>query len=165
MSIGNDPTEYALHRSRLTEQSLAEARHQAVLEERNRIALDIHDTLAQGCAGDPDATPVGAARRRIVRDRLPYPCHQHGRNGLDCHDLRLKNGKCADVRIAIGGVAAVPVRAKAAEKVILGQAPTAANIEKAAAAIVLKDPLTDNYACGEFRTHQAKVMTKRALTQ
>jgi signal transduction histidine kinase len=40
----------ALHHSRLAEQSLAEARRQAVLEERNRIARDIHDTLAQGFA-------------------------------------------------------------------------------------------------------------------
>src|SRR5205814_768143 len=68
LSIGDAPVEYApwrratleaiarqltlaLHQSRLTEQSLAEARHQAVLEERNRIARDIHDTLAQGFAG------------------------------------------------------------------------------------------------------------------
>ncbi len=67
LSIGDAPVEYApwrratleaiarqltlaLHQSRLTEQSLAEARHQAVLEERNRIARDIHDTLAQGFA-------------------------------------------------------------------------------------------------------------------
>lgn len=40
----------ALHQSRLAEQSRAEARRQAVLEERNRIARDIHDTLAQGFA-------------------------------------------------------------------------------------------------------------------
>lgn len=40
----------ALHQSRLAEQSSAEARHQAVLEERNRIARDIHDNLAQGFA-------------------------------------------------------------------------------------------------------------------
>ena len=79
--------------------------------------------------------------------------------------LRVKDGKCADVRIAIGGVTATAVRAKAAEKALTGQAPNAANIEKAAAAIVLQDPLTDNYASGEFRTHLARVMTKRALTQ
>ena len=38
----------ALYYSRLVDQSLLEARRQAVLEERNRIARDIHDTLAQG---------------------------------------------------------------------------------------------------------------------
>jgi carbon-monoxide dehydrogenase medium subunit len=79
--------------------------------------------------------------------------------------VHVKDGKCADVRIAIGGVTAVAVRAKAAEKALTGQAPTAANIEKAAAAVVLKDPLTDNYASGEFRVHLARVMTKRALMQ
>ena len=79
--------------------------------------------------------------------------------------MRVKDGKCADVRIAIGGVTATPVRAKAAEKALTGQAPNAANIERAAAAVVLKDPLTDNYASGEFRVHLARVMTKRALTQ
>ena len=41
----------ALHQNRLREQSLNEARRQAMLEERNRIARDIHDTLAQGFAG------------------------------------------------------------------------------------------------------------------
>ena len=70
-----------------------------------------------------------------------------------------------EVRIAIGGATAIPVRARAAEKVLTGQPLNAANIEKAAAAIVLNDPLTDNYASGEFRVHLAKVMTKRALTQ
>jgi signal transduction histidine kinase len=38
----------ALHQSQLAEQSRDEVRRQAVLEERNRIARDIHDTLAQG---------------------------------------------------------------------------------------------------------------------
>lgn len=40
----------ALHQSRLADQSREEARNQAVLEERNRIARDIHDGLAQGFA-------------------------------------------------------------------------------------------------------------------
>lgn len=38
----------ALYYSRLVERSRLEERRQAVLEERNRIARDIHDTLAQG---------------------------------------------------------------------------------------------------------------------
>jgi signal transduction histidine kinase len=40
----------ALHQSRMAEQSRLEARRQAALEERNRIARDIHDTLTQGFA-------------------------------------------------------------------------------------------------------------------
>jgi signal transduction histidine kinase len=40
----------ALHQSRLSDRSRDEERRKAVLEERNRIARDIHDTLAQGFA-------------------------------------------------------------------------------------------------------------------
>jgi signal transduction histidine kinase len=40
----------ALHHNRLSEQRRLEERRQAVLEERNRIARDIHDTLTQGFA-------------------------------------------------------------------------------------------------------------------
>jgi signal transduction histidine kinase len=38
----------ALHHSRLVEHSRVEERRKATLEERNRLARDIHDTLAQG---------------------------------------------------------------------------------------------------------------------
>jgi signal transduction histidine kinase len=89
LSTGDSPAEYApwrratleaiarqvtlaLHQSRLTEQSLSEARREAVLEERNRIARDIHDTLAQGFAAilmqlqsvqrNASALPPGVAR-------------------------------------------------------------------------------------------------------
>jgi len=39
-----------LHQNTLAEQSRREARRQAALEERNRLARDIHDTLTQGFA-------------------------------------------------------------------------------------------------------------------
>jgi signal transduction histidine kinase len=38
----------ALHQSRLADQRRLEERRKAILEERNRLARDIHDTLAQG---------------------------------------------------------------------------------------------------------------------
>ena len=40
----------ALHQSRLAESSRVEERRKAILEERNRLARDIHDNLAQGFA-------------------------------------------------------------------------------------------------------------------
>src|SRR5471032_2362445 len=41
--------------------------------------------------------------------------------------LEVKQGKCADVRIAIGGATATAVRARAAEALLIGQAPTVEN--------------------------------------
>jgi signal transduction histidine kinase len=40
----------ALHHSRIVEQKQVEERRKAILEERNRLARDIHDNLAQGFA-------------------------------------------------------------------------------------------------------------------
>lgn len=40
----------ALHQSRLVEQNRVEERRKGILEERNRLARDIHDNLAQGFA-------------------------------------------------------------------------------------------------------------------
>jgi signal transduction histidine kinase len=42
------PAALALHKSRLFEQKRVEERRKAILEERNRLARDIHDNLAQG---------------------------------------------------------------------------------------------------------------------
>ena len=59
----------ALHHSRLVESSRLEERRKAILEERNRLARDIHDNLAQGFgailmqlqAAQREATSVPAA--------------------------------------------------------------------------------------------------------
>jgi aerobic carbon-monoxide dehydrogenase medium subunit len=81
--------------------------------------------------------------------------------------VSVKNGKCDDVRIAVGGVTVTPVRASAAESALRGQTPSEENIANAAAKVAdaLKDPLGDNYASGEFRVHLATVMARRALTE
>ncbi len=79
--------------------------------------------------------------------------------------LDASRGKCARVSLVVGGATANPVRALAAEKALMGQQPSEANIavaaEKVAEAIV--DPLSDVYASGEYRMHLATVMAKRAL--
>lgn len=81
--------------------------------------------------------------------------------------VAVAGGACEDVRIAIGGATASPVRAAVAEKLLAGQKPTAENIARAADAVgeALQDPISDPYASGEYRVHLAGVMTKRALTE
>ena len=55
----------ALHHSRLVDRNLAEARRKAILEERNRLARDIHDNLAQGFAAI--LMQLQGARRELSR--------------------------------------------------------------------------------------------------
>ena len=53
----------ALHQSRLAESNVIEERRKAILEERNRLARDIHDNLAQGFAAI--LMQLQAARREM----------------------------------------------------------------------------------------------------
>ena len=77
----------ALYYSRVVDRSLLEARRQAVLEERNRIARDIHDTLAQGFgailmqlqAAQRGAVEPARARGAQPRDRRGSRAHAPGR--------------------------------------------------------------------------------------
>jgi signal transduction histidine kinase len=59
----------ALHQSRLTEQRRLEERRKTILEERNRLARDIHDNLAQGFAAI--LMQLQAARREAAHSMPP----------------------------------------------------------------------------------------------
>jgi carbon-monoxide dehydrogenase medium subunit len=65
----------------------------------------------------------------------------------------------------VGGTTVNPVRAKAAEAALTGQAPGDAAFAAAAAKVpeAITDPLGDAYASAEFRRHLASVLAKRAL--
>jgi len=77
----------------------------------------------------------------------------------------MEGGTCGDVRIAVGGVTATPVRATAAEQALAGQAPDPDTIAAAAALVAdaITDPIGDLYASGEYRVHLATVLAKRAI--
>ena len=79
--------------------------------------------------------------------------------------VTLAGGRCSRVSLAVGGATVNPVRAQAAQAALAGQAPTDAAVAAAAAKVAdaIKDPLSDYYASGEFRTHLATVIAKRAL--
>jgi carbon-monoxide dehydrogenase medium subunit len=81
--------------------------------------------------------------------------------------VRIANGVFAATSLVIGGATPNPVRASAAETALNGKAPTAENIASAAelATHVINAPLSDSYASGDYRTHLAKVLAKRALTE
>ncbi len=78
--------------------------------------------------------------------------------------IPLAKGLVADCRIALGGVAAKPIRAKSVEKLLNGK-PFNGKIVTAAAAAAAKDiePFTDAYASAWYRERVAPVHICRAL--
>lgn len=81
--------------------------------------------------------------------------------------LTLERGRCAEARIALFGVGAVPVRAMQAEQTLIGREPNAALFEEAGAraSAEIGEPLSDIHGSSEFRRHLAGVMAQRALAE
>lgn len=75
--------------------------------------------------------------------------------------LRIEQGTIADARLALGGVAAKPWRAREAEKVLIGTKPNAATFGRAAAAALADaKPSGDN----AFKIELARRIIVRALS-
>lgn len=78
--------------------------------------------------------------------------------------LELENGVMKNVRIAEGAVAPTVIRAKEAEQMLEGKAPSQELIEAAAAkAAEEAKPITDVRGTKEFRREIVRVLTKRAV--
>ena len=74
-------------------------------------------------------------------------------------------GRIAEARIALGGVGPKPVRARTAERMLVGQRPTAALLAEAAASVMPDtDPPEDIHASAEYRREMSAVFARRALT-
>ena len=72
--------------------------------------------------------------------------------------------KIADARIALFGVAAIPVRARQAERSLIGREPSDNALRDAAALLVdVLDPPGDIRASSRYRKHAAAVLMVRAL--
>jgi carbon-monoxide dehydrogenase medium subunit len=72
------------------------------------------------------------------------------------------NGACKNAIIALGNAAITPIRAKNAEKVLVGKKLTDKLFEEAGEAAGQEcDPVSDIHSSDEFRRHLVKVLTKR----
>jgi carbon-monoxide dehydrogenase medium subunit len=73
-------------------------------------------------------------------------------------------GSIVEARLGYTGVAPAPVRAREAERSLVGQPPSTDAFDQAAdqAARAL-DPQDDVHASASYRRHVAKVLTRRAL--
>ncbi len=73
------------------------------------------------------------------------------------------SGRIARAAVAIGGVGPAPVRVQAAERALLGEAPTEAVLAAAAAACREVEAMDDVQVPGTYRRQLAGVMARRAL--
>ncbi len=81
--------------------------------------------------------------------------------------LSLKDGGvCSEARIALGGVAPTPIRAREAEEVLAGETITLALMEKAGQkAAEATEAESDYHSSAEYRRDMARVFVRRGLEQ
>jgi aerobic carbon-monoxide dehydrogenase medium subunit len=79
--------------------------------------------------------------------------------------LRLgPDGRCEDARVALGGVAGTPLRARPVEDALRGELPTDQRLADAAALVPdLVDPPDDVRGSAAYKRRMARVWTERAL--
>ena len=80
--------------------------------------------------------------------------------------LQAPDGPVADARIALGAVAPIPVRAYAAEQLLIGEKPSPELFQKAGeVGVGMCSPITDHRGTMEYRCLMIEVLTKRALSE
>ena len=78
--------------------------------------------------------------------------------------VEIGGGVIRQARVALTNMAAVPVRARGVEEALIGQAANEELIRAAAEhAAEGTEPITDGNADAEYRSHLAKVLTRRAV--
>jgi carbon-monoxide dehydrogenase medium subunit len=76
------------------------------------------------------------------------------------------SGACTHARIALGGVATIPLRARDAERSLVGRHIDHAAIPEAAAlAAAATDPIDDLRGSAAYKRAMARVWTERALRE
>jgi CO/xanthine dehydrogenase FAD-binding subunit len=77
-----------------------------------------------------------------------------------------QSGACEDVRIVLGAVAPVPMRAVKGEGILKGKKPTQERLEQSAEqAMKESKPISDLRASASYRKAMVRVLTKRALQE
>ena len=73
-------------------------------------------------------------------------------------------GRCQDIRLALGGAAPTPIRAKGAERTLRGETLTDAAVRAAAdVAAQQADPLTDLMGSADYRREMIRVWVRRLM--
>lgn len=110
-----------------------------------------------------EAISIPAQRDTLYCHKLSKRFDQDISAVCGCFNMPIANGAFGDVRLAFGGMAGTPARAKNAEAAISGKPATLASIH-AAMADLTEDftPLTDMRASAEYRLEAAQNMLLRS---
>lgn len=81
-----------------------------------------------------------------------------------CHLTVDDHDRIASVRLALGGVESVPLLIEDTEELLVGEKLSDSLLDKVSEGIEFKiDPESDLHASAEYRTHLAKILTKRTI--
>jgi carbon-monoxide dehydrogenase medium subunit len=108
--------------------------------------------------------PLPAGARAIFKKFLPNTLDDYATVSVATVVATSPDGTCTHARIALGGVGPVPLRARDAERSLVGRRLDDAAIRSAAAlAAAATDPLADLRGTAEYKRAMAAVWTERAL--
>jgi carbon-monoxide dehydrogenase medium subunit len=118
------------------------------------------DELITAVVLPPPAERATAAYRKF----LPRTQDDYATVAVAAWVERDADGRCAQARIALGGVGSVPIRAREAEALLRDQ-PLEEDViaAAAAAAAAATDPTSDGRGSADYKREMARVWTERAL--
>ncbi len=135
-----------------------------------RIATeDFFVDYYESCLG-PDEIVIGidvplaspSARSRFIKF-LPRSADDYATVNVAV-SATMNGSVIADIRIAVGSMGPVPIRARAAEQILMGRAPSdEAIMEAAAVATEDAEPELDSRGSPEYKKHVAPVIVERAI--
>lgn len=110
----------------------------------------------------PELLPGSA----VVHRKLSF--HEYPAVTVACFAY-VENGRLADLRLAVGSVGVVPVRARAAEDMLLGTNADALETDTlkavGAAAAEMSNPVEDANGSKEYKSHLVGILTQRVVTE
>jgi CO/xanthine dehydrogenase FAD-binding subunit len=124
----------------------------------NQTAIDIGEIVTEIRIPEPPARAKGVYLKLSPRAAMDLAVV--GVAAL----VAVESGICKDVRLALGAVAPTPIRARSAEKILMGQKVSPELIEKTAReAAAQSRPIDDHRASAEYRREMVGTLTARAI--
>ncbi|HEX2293502.1 MAG TPA: xanthine dehydrogenase family protein subunit M [Gaiellaceae bacterium] len=112
------------------------------------------------------AVPAAATGTGAAYVKHAHPASRYAVVGVAAV-VSMENGTCTRARLTVGGAVSPPVHATAAAEALVGGPVSEEAIAAAAEKVPdsLPETIGDSYASGEYRTHLATVLAKRALRE